>query len=308
MLKNLPQLILALFALAACTQSDGYPFGAEPVTEPTLFAPDIISTAADEYGITFSPDGREAYFTRVVGGRRGLPRILVSRVVDGAWGVPEPASFSEGWEEAPFLTADGERLIFSSRRNVPGWGAVRSNNNLWMTQRGPDGWSSAVPLPGEVNKPRVEGGRNSPTRSETGGILIADGTLLYSTHEEPDRAQDIYAADPLGDRFINVRPLLLNSSGNEAGPAMSPDGRFLVFHGFRDVYARSDDLFVSERIGYGWSEPRPLPEPINSSFDEGYASFSRDGRFLFFASDRGAGSMSIYYVGVEALGLTPEDG
>jgi Tol biopolymer transport system component len=101
---------------------------------------------------------------------------------------------------------------------------------------------------------------------------------------------------------VNARPLLLNGAADEASPAVSPDGRLLVFHGFRDVYAPGDDLFVSERTDYGWTEPRRLPEPINTDEDEGYASFSPDGRFLFFSSDRGRGGMSIYYISVEALG------
>ena len=302
MLKILPWLVLPLLALSAC-QPDVGVFGADHVMEPTLFAPGVISTDASEYAIAFSPDGREAYFTRRGRGRRTRPQIMVSRVVDDTWTEAEPASFSTGWEESPFLTSDGERLIFSARKDVPGWGAVPASNNLWVVERGPDGWSQPAPLAGEVNQPRADTGRGAPTRDESGAILLSDGTLLYSTQEAPERAQDIYIADPQDDRFVNARPMLLNSSGDEAHPAMSPDGRFLIFHGFRDVYARSDDLFVSERTDYGWSEPRPLPEPINSPFDEGYASFSRDGRFLFFSSSRGSGGTSIYYVGVEALGL-----
>jgi Tol biopolymer transport system component len=307
MTKRLPLLLVPLLAVAAC-EPDGRPFGAEEVTEPTLFAPGVISTDANEYRITFSPDGREAYFTRSARTRRARPAVFVSRVVGDAWSEPEPAEFSTGWEESPFMTSDGSRLFFSSRREVPGWGGGSGNANLWVVERGPDGWSEPVPLPGEVNKPRVSERRGAPARGESGAALLPDGTLLYSTQEEPDRAEDIYVADPLEGRFVNARPMLLNSSGLESSPAMSPDGRFLVFHGFRDVYARSDDLFVSERTEYGWSDPRPLPEPINSPFDEAYASFSPDGRLLFFSSNRGRGGMSIYYVGVEALGIADEDG
>jgi Tol biopolymer transport system component len=285
---------------------DGHVFGTDELaTEPALFAPGIVSTeGANEYAITFSPDGREAYFTRSLGGRRGRPQILVTRFVDGAWSEAEAAPFSEGWEETPFLTSDG-RLLFSSRRDVPGWGPVPSNGNLWMVERGTDGvWSQPVPLSGEVNKPRVDDERSTPGRNERSPVLAPDGTLLYSTQEEPERQEDIYYADQLDGRFVNVRPMLLDTSGDEVAPALSPDGRWLVFHGLRDVYATGDDLFVSERTQYGWTEPRPLPEPINSAADEGWASFSPDGRLLFFSSGRGRGGMSIYYVSVEAAGLT----
>ena len=299
-------LLIPLLALVACQPEPAPPFGTQPVTEPTLFAPGVVSTGAREYAITFSRDGREAYFTRSSGGRGGRPRIMLSRVVEGAWTEPEPAPFSTGWEESPFLTPEGDRLFFSSRQNVPGWGPVPDNSNIWVVQRRGDGWSAPMPLAGEVNKPRLDEARGAPARNESGAIVLSDGTLLYSTQEEPEHAEDIYVADQVDGRFVNARPLLLNSSGDEASPTMSPDGRFLVFHGFRDVLAASDDLFLSERTEYGWSDPRPLPEPINSPFDEGYASFSPDGRYLFFSSDRGSGGMSIYYVGVEALGPTGE--
>jgi len=294
-------------AVPACAP-DGHVFGTDPLAmEPTLFAPGVVSTErANEYAITFGPDGREAYFTRSLGGRRGRPEILVTRFVDGAWSEPEAAPFSDGWEETPFLTPDGQRLLFASRRDVPGWGPVPSNGNLWMVERGPDGaWSVPTPLSGEVNKPRVDDERSTPGRNETSPFLASDGTLLYSTQEEPERQEDIYYADQVDGRFVNVRPMLLDTSGDEAAPALSPDGRWLVFHGFRDVYATGDDLFVSERTEYGWSEPRPLPEPVNSPADEGWARFSPDGRLLFFSSARGPGGMSIYYVAVEAAGMSP---
>jgi Tol biopolymer transport system component len=297
---------IALALLAACGPPDGHVYGTDELaTEPTLFASGVVSTDQEEYRIAFSPDGQEAYFTRSPGGRRGRPRIMVTRFVDGAWSTPEPAPFSTGWEEAPFLTPDGRRLVYASRQDVPGWGPVPGNYNLWMVERGPEGfWSEPVPLPGDVNRQRLDE-RGAPARSETGAVLLPDGTLLYSSDEEPERQEDIYIADQVGGRFVNVRPMLLDTSGDEAGPAMSPDGRFLVFHGFRDVYAPGDDLFLSERTEYGWSAPRPLPEPINSPDDERWASFSPDGRLLFFSSDRGRGGMSIYYVSVEAAGMGP---
>jgi dipeptidyl aminopeptidase/acylaminoacyl peptidase len=227
---------------------------------------------------------------------------MVTSVEEGGWGESVPASFSAGWEEAPFITLDGNRLYFSSRRDVPGWGPVPGSNNLWVVERTMAGWSRPEPLRGEVNRPRVDG-RGAPGRSETSPFVHPDGTLLYSTEEELERGSDIYVADADGDRFTNPRPMLLNTAGDEASPTLSPDGRYLVFHGFRDVYAPGDDLFVSERTEYGWSQPRPLPEPINTPADESHARFSPDGSLLFFSSNRGQQRMSVYYVSVDAAGI-----
>lgn len=274
----------------------------EPTSTPTLFAPDRISTEAREYGIAFSPDGREAYFTRR--SRRGPPRIYLSRYLNGAWSEGEPAPFSVDGDEAPFMTRDGTLLLFASRRPTPGrWDR---SENLWMVERGVDGWLEPAPLAGEVNRPWEE--VDDFTRgSELGPILLDDGTLLYWSRVDPEWGDDLYVAVRDDDGgWVEPRPLLINSYGQESNPAMSPDGRYLIFQGYRDAEAPGDqDLYVSERTDHGWSTPRPLPEPVNSSDSDGYPSFSPDGRFLFFASDRAnpRGYYDIFYVGVEALGL-----
>jgi hypothetical protein len=298
----LPALLLA--ALSAC-EPPAQPFGEEPVPTPRLVAPDVNSTPfEDETPITFSPDARAADFTRGGGGRGAPPRrIYVSRFEEGTWTRPEPAAFSVGGDEAPFLTADGNTLLFSSRRPVPGWGLMDGNANLWRVERVESGWSRPVPLMGEVNQPRVDEGRGAPPRNESGPVLLADGTLLYWTNEDSEWGNDLYAARPSGEAFVDPRPLHINSAGSESHAALSPDGRWLVFQAFRDIDAvGEEDLYFSERTAYGWGPPRALPEPINSPVSDGYPSFSPDGRWLLFASERGEDrSWSIYYVGVEAM-------
>lgn len=141
-------------------------WGRAPVPEPTVFARGIISTAAREYGIAFTPDGADAYFTRRA--RRGPPQIFVSRYNRGGWSEPTPAEFSTGQEEAPFITPDGDRVLFSSGRPV--WGSGDRSENIWVAKRGPEGWMSPTPLPGVVNQPRSEID-GFTTGSELGPIL-----------------------------------------------------------------------------------------------------------------------------------------
>ena len=289
---------------AACERDPG---ALGPAPTPQLFAPGIVSTDAREYGITFTPSGTEAYFTRRQRRRRARAQILVTRFVAGAWTEPEVAPFSTDGDEAPFITADGERMLFSSTRSLSG--SLDRSNNIWMMDRTRDGWSDPSPLEGVVNLPR---GRvdDFTTGSEMGPVLLADGSLLYSTGADPEWGNDVYVADPdPSGAFINPRPLRLNSYGDESNPAMSPGGRYLVFQGYRDARGVGEqDLYAVERTAYGWSEPWLLPEPINSERSDAYPSFSPDGRYFFFASDReGRGGVySIYYVDVEALGLEIE--
>jgi len=296
---------LVFAALVAC-EAPPAPFGTQAVPQPIPFAPERISPGTSEYGITFSPDGTEAYFARQGGGRRGRPEILVSRYLNGSWTRGEAAPFSTGWEEAPFLTRDGRRLFFSSRRDLPGHELARGNNNLWVVERTPEGvWGTPLPLTGEVNGSRADDD-DAPARSESGPVLLPGGELLYSTTEDDEWGLDLYVAEQVDGAFVNPRPLNFNTTGAETNPAISPDGRYLIFQGFRELDAIGEqDLYVSERIGARWSTPRLLPEPVNSPASDGYPSFSPDGRHFFFASDRRApgSSWSIYYVDTSALGL-----
>lgn len=270
------------------------------VPEPRVFAPGTISTDWREYGITFSPDGREAYFTRRP--RRGPSRIFVSRFLDGSWSEPEPAGFAEEYDEAPFVSHDGSMILFSSRRPIPG--SRDRSENIWLAYREGDAWGEPMPLPGTVNQPGDELD-DFDVGMELGPVLLPGGVLLYWTRATPDWSSDIYVAEPSGSgEWIDPRPLRLNSTGEEENPALSADGRHLVFQGYGDADGYGDDdLYVAERTAYGWSEPWLLPPPVNSSDGEGHPAFSPDGRLFFFSSDRDGRYEDIYVVSTDALGL-----
>lgn len=287
---------LLCLGLAGCAEPRA-PWMEGEWSEPRIFAPGTISTGQREYGITFTPDGREAYFTRR--GRRGPPRIMVTRWEDGGWSPPQPAPFAREDDEAPFITPDGGTMLFASRR--PMRGSRDRSENIWRARREPDGWSAPEPLPGTVNQPWGEVD-DFTVGTELGPALSPEGVLLYWSRVSPDWGSDIYVAEPDEEGgFSNPRPLRLNSVGEELNPAISPDGRLLVFQGYRAGGLGDDDLYLSRRTPYGWEEPRLLPEPINSVDGEGHPRFSPDGRLLFFSSDRGGGLEDIYVVDVSAL-------
>ena len=80
----------------------------------------------------------------------------------------------------------------------------------------------------------------------------------------------------------------------------------MVFQGYGRIDGFGyEDLYVSWPVDGGWSEPMLLPAPVNSEANEGFPSFTPDGRFLFFASDRGAeeGAWSIWFVDLDVLDL-----
>jgi len=299
--RAIAAVLMAATVLVGC-RAPSADWTHDTVPEPTIFGEGIISSDERDYDIAFTPDGFEAYFTRRT--RRGPSKIRVSRFVDGQWTTPKVAPFAVDRDESPFVSQDGSTMLFASRRNTPG--TFDRSENIWMMTKGREGWSNPVPLPGTVNQPRSDIG-NFTTGTERGPVLLGNGALLYWTRVDPEWGADLYVADPdEKGAYLDPRPLRINSYGDETNPAMSPDGRYLVFQGYGRAEAYGEqDLYVSERTDYGWTDPTLLPEPINSTLSDGWPSFSPDGQHFFFASDRaqGRGYYDIYYVDIAALGL-----
>jgi len=99
-----------------------------------------ISTKYWESHASISPDGQKLYFTSNREGGFGELDIYVSeRRDDGSWGKPENlgATVNTQWrEDTPFITADGQKLFFSSEghRNMGGY-------DLFVSYKTSNGWS-----------------------------------------------------------------------------------------------------------------------------------------------------------------------
>jgi len=307
--RRVPARLLAVvvgggsaFASQGCEATPPAEWLTESVPRPEVFAPNVVSTRMREYGITFSPDGREAYFTRR--GRRGPPQIVVTRFEEGAWTDASPIPFAAEYDESPSLSHDGETMLFASRRLMPGSGD--RSDNLWVVHRNGGEWGAPLPVPGRVNQPRSEvDGFTMGT--ELGPTLLADSSLLYWSRLDPDWGADMVRAEVQSDgRYGPPVPLRINSTGDETNAVLTPDEGFIVFQAYRDASAPGgQDLYVSRRNEYGWDAPVLLPEPFNSPANDGYPSFSPDGRFFFFATDRDdqSGYYDIWYVEAAALDL-----
>lgn len=85
-------------------------------------------------------------------------------------------------------------------------------------------------------------------------------------------------------------PPAIASDQYEATPTFTPDGKRLYFISMRQDPAKDDfDIwYVEQAREDAWSEPRRLPEPVNSTGAELLPRADRDWK-LYFGSDRAGG-------------------
>ena len=126
-----------------------------------------------------------------------------------------------------------------------------------------------------------------------------DSKTLYFVRSTP--TFDLWTI--LVSRFVNGRwntPEVAPFSGqySDADPFITPDGSRFYFISNRPVAGKSKpdlDIWVMEKAGSGWGEPRNLGAPVNSSGSEWYPTIAANGT-IYFGSDRegGKGRTDIY--------------
>jgi tetratricopeptide (TPR) repeat protein len=94
------------------------------------------------------------------------------------------------------------------------------------------------------------------------------------------RGADSAWSEPVGISSINTK-------GNDAAIAISPDGQTLFT--FTSTDKDKGDIYSSTLNGSEWTKPERLNKNINTIFWEGSCSLSADGRYLYFASEREGG-------------------
>lgn len=261
-----------------------------------------LSGSTGDFTPRFSPDGRQIAFLRSLGeGQSDL--YTVSSEGGAVRRLTEDETSLAGHDWMP----DGRSLVFASNRS--------GTFMLWRVPAdgGEPEW---MPVADEAFSPAVTEGAVAYERWSIDTDLVLDGEPIC-----PSSAADRYPSfSPDGRRvaFVSKRSggygiwtcdlpdgsatLVGDNGANPVfAPAWSPDGRRLAYNAFEEGQS---DVFVIDEPG---APPRRLTvDPAN----EVYASWSRDGRWIYFASDR-TGAMEIWKQpagGGEARQLTTDGG
>jgi len=233
---------------------------------PEIFAPGIISSPDHKElgGGTFSPDGKEYYFTRGIDNRWA---IMVSRLGNEGWTFPERENFSEGFTALePHITFDNRRIYWVS------WGW--KDAGTYVAKRTSEGWSEA----------EYAGSGQPASSSREGQMYVTDYT------QNPNQIVEVRIENGRFGQYIKLRGKIeqFQKEHRTAHACVAPDGEYIIF----DIDGKN--LFVSFLTEDGtWGEVKKVFE---NSTEEGIASISPDGKYLFYGKRE-----DIYWVSTKII-------
>jgi len=253
-----------------------------------IFAPGIICKEnSQEFAGTFSPDGKEFFFTRRSELNSGEnTRIWHTFRNEHGWSKPQLAPFAYNcFEFEPCISPDGKKLFYGSARPKPSGKTWKGD--IWFVEKSDSGWG----------EPQFMG---SPINDEFAMyISVTRGGIIYLTGPG-----GIYRS--LYKNGIYLKPEKLSDSINylaaAAHPYIAPDESFLIFDSQDQNYGfGGTDIYISFRNNDGsWTKAVNMGEKINSSINDIAASVSPDGKYMFFESSK-TGSMNIYWVDAKII-------
>ena len=272
-----------LFAQKFYKDVTGPYLGQTPPTEiPEIFAPGIVSLGYHEHGITISPDGTEFFFV-AASTDFSTHNIMFTKLINGAWTVPDVASFSGKYKDiSPSFTTDGQRLYFTSKRPLNESGEPKKDFDIWFVDREGDSWSEPINCGSPLNSEMNDG---APT-------FMSDGTMIFqSMRKEGANGWDFYISYLKNDVYSKpeIIPEPISTDFNEGAPFVAPDGSYLLFNSNRPHGRPVMSLFISYKDENGnWLEPINLGEKLKSSpyYGDYGPCVSPDGKYLFFGSFR----------------------
>jgi Tol biopolymer transport system component len=282
----------------AAGQADSWTARAPAAAE--RFEPRIVARPdTEESMLTVGPGGNEIYWGV---SRAWFPMSRVSEIWTAhrtarGWSAGARAPFSFGFSDGdPFVSPDGRRIYFVSMRPV---GAPRKDFDLYVAERGPQGWGPARNLGTSVNS----------GEDELYPSVSADGMIYYAS--ERSGTWRIYRNRLQGDGSYGAAeelPAPVNIPNVWSfNPFISADGRTLVFTSLnRPGGMGKGDIWVATAGADGqFREVRNAGPAVNSAEDEFHATLSPDRRALFFVRRTGArdANADIFWIRAAAAGL-----
>lgn len=185
---------------------------------------------------------------------------------------------SEYQDYAPLITADGNTLVFTSRRKGSTGGQLAYDNNyyedIYVSRRENDTWLRPTSISSRINT----------EYHECAAAISPDGTQLFIYSDEGEG--DFSYATFDGKEWSNPQPMSgVNSAYRELSISVNAEGNKVYFSSDRPGGYGGFDIYVSVRNRFGdYGKPINLGPKINTAGNEDAPFIDPDGDLLYFSS------------------------
>jgi len=187
----------------------------------------------------------------------------------------------------PCVSADGKRIVFSSRKPENSGGKI----DPWTEDYYDDIYISNYNEKNKSWEPAVNIGSPINTEYHDASLSISpDGNtiFIYKNIENTTKSGDIYFSNikPTGE-WTEPKPIdlkYINSSYFESSASITADGNTLYFVSERKEGFGQADIYMSKKVEKEWGKPVNLGSVINTPYDEIGVFIHPDGKTLFFSS------------------------
>lgn len=267
----------------------------KPGSTPELFAPGILlNTHRPHGGITFSPDGKEIYWTAALT-FGAFQKIWMMRQHNGRWSSPKAVSFPDPYTYGgPSISPDGKQFFFDVLKPVKEKGQ-NPDHDIGFRKKEGIGWGEVI-----IPEPPL-----NSDKSALGPSVSRSGTVYFYSFdiEGGFGSVDIYRSRLTRNGYEKPENLgdSINTEFMDTLPYIAPDESYLLFSSMRPDGYGDFDLYVSFKNEDGtWTKAKNLGDSINTPARESTSVVSPDGKYLFFMSRRN-GIGEFYWVDAKII-------
>ena len=206
-------------------------------------------------------------------GTKGSQDIwYTERTSNGNWldAVHMPSPLNQNrYNQVMSIINDGNTLLIR--------GKEKASKGFSITHRNFNGWNNPTPI-------RIKDYDKMCKGVYSGGILSQHGDvlLLYFNELKEQTISDLYVSFKQNDGSWSKPDFIeaLNTSHDEFGPTLDPDGSTLYFASTRPGGQGSSDIYLTKRLDdtwLKWSDPINLGAPVNTSGFDAYYSVDDKG-------------------------------